>query len=157
MTTYSPTIVTSCCYKDYFVPLFCFTGLFIKTVSYEIILNATALWHVRNFPGGSNGLPAVQETWVQSLGWEGTLEKDMAPHSSPLAWKIPWTEEPCGLHSMGLQRVGHNWATSLYNTLLSGRGSSTSFPSFPFSSLHWCYCFYFWNIYLSITFSSDLM
>ena len=55
MTTYSPTIVTPCYYKDYFVPLFCFTGLFIKTVSYEIILNATALWHVRNFPGGSEG------------------------------------------------------------------------------------------------------
>ena len=53
-------------------------------------------------------LPAVQEPWVQSLGWEGTLEKEMAPHSSTLAWKIPWTEEPGGLHSMGLQRVGHN-------------------------------------------------
>ena len=50
-------------------------------------------------------LPAVQEPWVQSLGWEGTLEKEMAPHSSTLAWKIPWTEEPGGLHSMGLQRV----------------------------------------------------
>ena len=53
-------------------------------------------------------LPTMQETWVQSLGWEDLLEKEMATHSSILAWKIPWTEEPGGLQSMGLQRVGHN-------------------------------------------------
>ena len=53
-------------------------------------------------------LPAMQETWVQSLGWEGPLEKEMAPHSSVLTWKIPWTEEPSGLQAMGLQRVGHD-------------------------------------------------
>ena len=53
-------------------------------------------------------LPALQETWVQSLGREDPLEKKMATHSSILAWKIPWTEEPGGLQSMGLQRVGHN-------------------------------------------------
>ena len=53
-------------------------------------------------------LPAVRETRVQSLGWEDPLEKEMAPHSSTLAWKIPWTEEPGGLQSMGSQRVGHN-------------------------------------------------
>ena len=46
-------------------------------------------------------LPAVWETWVRSLGWEGTLEKEMATHSSTLAWKIPWTEEPGRLQSMG--------------------------------------------------------
>ena len=51
-------------------------------------------------------LPAMQETQVQSLGWEDPLEKEMTTHSSILAWKIPWTEEPCGLQSMGLQRVG---------------------------------------------------
>ena len=51
----------------------------------------------------------MQETRVRSPGWEDSLEKGMAPHSSTLAWRIPWTEEPCGLHSMGLQRVGHNW------------------------------------------------
>ena len=56
-------------------------------------------------------LPAMRETWVRSLGWEDTLEKEMATHSSPLAWKIPWTEEPGRLQSMGLQRVGHDWAT----------------------------------------------
>ena len=48
-------------------------------------------------------LPAVQETWVQSLGWEDPLEKEMATHSSILAWKISWTEEPGGLQSMGSQ------------------------------------------------------
>ena len=51
-------------------------------------------------------LPAMQETWVQSLGWEDPLEKEMAIHSSILAWRIPWTEEPGRLQSTGLQRVG---------------------------------------------------
>ena len=53
-------------------------------------------------------LPAMQEIWVRSLGREDLLEKGMATHSSILAWKIPWTEEPGGLQSMGSQRVGHN-------------------------------------------------
>ena len=52
-------------------------------------------------------LPVMQETWVRSLGQEDPLEKEMATHSSILAWKIPWTEEPGWLLSMGLQRVGH--------------------------------------------------
>ena len=52
-------------------------------------------------------LPAVRETWVRSLGQEDPLEKGMATHSSVLAWRIPWTEEPGGLQSMGSQRVGH--------------------------------------------------
>ena len=50
--------------------------------------------------------PAMQETWVQSLGREDLLEKEMATHSSILAWRIPWMEEPGGLQSMGSQRVG---------------------------------------------------
>ena len=53
-------------------------------------------------------LPAVWETWVQSLGQEDPLQKEMAAHSSILAWKIPWKEEPSRLQSMGSQRVGHN-------------------------------------------------
>ena len=53
-------------------------------------------------------LPAVQETQVRSLGWEDPLEKEMATHSSILAWKISWTEEPGGLQSMGSQRVGYD-------------------------------------------------
>ena len=52
-------------------------------------------------------LPAMWETWVQTLGWEDPLEKGKAIHSSILAWRIPWTEEPGGLQSMGSQRVGH--------------------------------------------------
>ena len=50
----------------------------------------------------------TQETWVQSLGREALLEEEMATHSSILAWRIPWTEEPGGLQSIGLQRGGHN-------------------------------------------------
>ena len=53
----------------------------------------------------------MRKTWVQSLGQEDPLEKEMANHSSTLAWKIPWMEEPGGLQSMGLQRVGHDSAT----------------------------------------------
>ena len=53
-------------------------------------------------------LPAMQKTRVQFLGQEDPLEKEMATHSNILAWKIPWTEEPGGLHSMESQRVGHD-------------------------------------------------
>ena len=68
-------------------------------------------------------LPAMQETWVLTLGQEDPLEKKMATHSSTLAWKIPWTEEPGRLQSMWSQRVGHDWATLL--TFIWGAG----FPS----------------------------
>ena len=63
-----------------------------------------------NNPGGSDGkhLPAMQGTWIQFLGQEDPLEKEMATHSSILAWKSPWTEDPGRLQSMGLQRVGHD-------------------------------------------------
>ena len=61
-------------------------------------------------------LPAVLETWVQSLDWEDSLEKRMAIHSSILAWRIPWTEEPGRLWSLGSQRIEYDWAT---NVLLS--------------------------------------
>ena len=61
-------------------------------------------------------LPTMQETRVRSLGQEDSLEKEMATHSSTLAWKITWTEKPGRLQSMGLQRVGHDWATSLHFT-----------------------------------------
>ena len=53
-------------------------------------------------------LPAMQETWVRSLGWQDPLEEKMATHSRILAWKIPWTEELGRLQSMGSQRIGHN-------------------------------------------------
>ena len=65
---------------------------------------------VPSFPGGSvvKNPSAGQETQVQSLGWEDLLEKEMATHSSTLAWRILWREEPGGLESLGSQRVGHD-------------------------------------------------
>ena len=57
-------------------------------------------------------LLAMRKTWVQSLDWKDPLEKEMATHSSTLAWKIPWMEEPGRLQSMGLQRIRHDWETS---------------------------------------------
>ena len=59
-------------------------------------------------------LPAMRETRARSLGWEDPLEKEIAPHSSTHAWKIPWTKEPGRLQFMGLWRVRHNWVASLY-------------------------------------------
>ena len=63
-------------------------------------------------------LPAVQEIWVQSLGREDLLEKEMATHSSILAWRIPQTEEPDRLQSMGSQRVGHDRVTNIFTLKL---------------------------------------
>ena len=62
------------------------------------------------FPSDSAGKESasLQETWVRSLGGKDPLEKRMAIHSSILGWRVPWTEEPSRLQSMGLQRVGHN-------------------------------------------------
>ena len=62
-----------------------------------------------------NNPPIMQETWVQSLGWADPLEKGMATHFSILAWRISWTEELGRLQSMGLQRVGHDWATNTFH------------------------------------------
>ena len=62
-----------------------------------------------DLPGGPvvENLPAMQGAWLQSLSWEDPLEKGMATHSNILAWRVPWTEEPGGLQSIGLQRVRH--------------------------------------------------
>ena len=73
-------------------------------------------------------LPAMWETWVRSLGQEDPVEKDMATHSSTFAWKISWTKEPDRLQSMGSQRVGPNWATSL-SLFLLGRKIMTNLDS----------------------------
>ena len=70
----------------------------------------------RNLAQRLKRLPPMRETRVGSLGWEDSLEKEMATHSSILAWRIPWTEEPGRLQSTGSQRVGHDWATSLHFT-----------------------------------------
>ena len=75
-------------------------------------------------------LPAVWETQVRSLGWEDPLEKGMAAHSSMLAWKIPWTDEPGRLQSTGSQRIGHDWATnSFVFSFLLGRKAMTNLDS----------------------------
>ena len=74
--------------------------------------------------------PAKQDTWVRSLGQENPLEKGMATHSSILAWKTPWTEEPGRLHSRGLQRVRQNWATKhIYPSFGQARNLDVNFKS----------------------------
>ena len=79
-------------------------------------------------------LSRMQETQVRFLGGEDPLEKEMAIHSSTLAWKIPWTEEPGGLQSMGSQRVGHDWVTSLSPSLhIPPYGAHPVSRSFKFS------------------------
>ena len=71
------------------------------------------------FPGGSviRNLHAMQETQVRSLGWEDPLAKGMATHTSILDWRIPWTEEPGGLQSMGSQKVRHDWVINTFTSL----------------------------------------
>ena len=90
-------------------------------------LNWTELSTLKwGFPGGSGSKEPVCNDWdwVWSLGQEDPLEKEMATHSSVLAWRIPWTEEPGRLQSMGSQNVRHNWATktslllSLYSSMI---------------------------------------
>ena len=76
-------------------------------------------------------LPPTRETQVRSLGWEDPLEKEMAIHSSILAWRIPWTEKPSRLQSTGSQRVGHDWAASPYLLFFSQlfvRPQTTTLP-----------------------------
>ena len=91
-------------------------NVFLLTSAPHCGRTAFLLTEPEGFSAGSDGKEAaVQETWVQSLGREGPLEEDMATHSSVLAWRMPWTEEPGGLQSMGLQRVGHVW---VINTLI---------------------------------------
>ena len=97
-------------------------------------------------------LPALQETWIQSLGWEDPLEKEMATPSSILAWKISWTEEPGGLQSMGVQRVRNDWVTNTYTFTYSPlinvylEASITVFDAITNVNVHFyfgiVYCFY---------------
>ena len=62
-------------------------------------------------------MPSIQEMWVQSLGWEGQMEKGMATHSSILVWEIPWTEEPEGLHSMEMETTELTRNTIMYSSV----------------------------------------
>ena len=79
-------------------PLKIFTNIYKMTISYAYYLFRASL-----IDQLVNHLPAMQETWVRFLGQEDPLEKEMATHSSILAWRIPWIEKPCRLQSMGLQ------------------------------------------------------
>ena len=82
------------------------------------------------FPGGWNvkKLSAIWETGVQSPGWEDLLKKEIATHSSTLAWRIPWTEEPGGLESMGMQRVRHDWGDLVQHSNVNNNWSSLRVP-----------------------------
>ena len=84
-----------------------FWGQVVDTVFLSLFLRASLVAQMVKH------LPALRETWVWSPGGEDPLEKEMATHSSIFAWKIPWMEEPDRLQSVGSQRVGHDWATSL--------------------------------------------
>ena len=83
---------------------------------------------------------SIRETWVQSLGQKDALKKEMAAHSNILAWKIPWTEGPGGLQSIGLQRVAHDWATNTFHFRI---GMKTDI----FYSCGYCWVFQiYWHI-----------
>ena len=90
-------------------------------------------WPPIGFPCGSKvkNPPAKQEMWVRSLGQEVLLEKEMATHSSILAWRIPWTEEPGRLQSMRLQRIGHDLVTKQQQHTSFHRGSRAAFWMLP--------------------------
>ena len=81
--------------------------------------------HTCTYSSYKHALPMqeTQEMWVLSLGWEDPLKKDMGTHSSIFAWRIPWTEAPGGIQSMGLQRAGHGLALSFF--LYRNRQGST--------------------------------
>ena len=83
-------------------------------------------------------LPTMWETWVRSLGRKYPLEKEMAPHSSTLAWKIPWMEESARLQSMGSQRVRHEWATKLSSLSLYPQHEGEVFSTTRSETLRIC-------------------
>ena len=105
---------------------YCHQSLYSPAVSYFLMTfyfvwgysPLTMLWQfqVDSLPVAQivKNLPAMRETQVRSLGQEDPLEKEMATHSSILAWRIPWTEQPGGLQSMRSQRVRHNWETNTF-------------------------------------------
>ena len=105
-------------------------------------INENGLMFMMSFPDGSDGKnpSAVQEIRFPSLGWEDPLEKEMATHSSILAWRIPWTEEPGRLQSMRLQRVGygHGWIfhTTLRRTVYHAKFSEKTLGNHRDEMIH---------------------
>ena len=85
-------------------------------------------------------LPAMPETWVLSLGQSDPLENGMAPQSSVLAWRVLWTEEPCGLQSMGSQRVWHVWATNTVTWIRWGFHTSRKWGKRSYLKPPYCRC-----------------
>ena len=98
----------------------CFTADLLWVLLANLFISSLLRWRASLVAQMVESLPAKSETRVWSLGQEDPLEKEVATHSSILAWKIPWTEEPGGLRPMGLQRVGHDWATNTHALNLSG-------------------------------------
>ena len=96
-------------------------------------------------------LPAVQETGVWSLGWEDSLQKVMATHSSALAWRIPWMVEPSRVQSMGSQRVRHDWVTNTLICRYSHKGSIWNLGHLIFFNI--CYLFWLhqvWDLFVCL-------
>ena len=93
-----------------YLPIHLSIYLFVHLFMYLCILPFPMAQQVKNLLSRWK----TQETWVWSLGQEDSLEKQMATHSSTLAWRIPWTEKPDGLWSMGSQRVRHDWVTNTF-------------------------------------------
>ena len=124
------------------LPLYCFSSISLHwslRKAFLFLLLFFSSWASLVAQRLKHLLP-MRETRVRSLGREGPLEKEMVTHSSILAWRIPWTEEPGGLQSTGSQRVGHDWATSLHFSLLAILWNSAfkwvylSFSPLPFTS-----------------------
>ena len=114
----------------YYLAIYIFFFRFFSIIGYYKALNIIGLPLVAQ---RVKRLPTMWDTWVQSLGWEDPLEKEMATHSSALAWKISWMEKPGRLQSMGSQRLGHDWVTSLSLLSCSMAGRSL-FVCFMYSS-----------------------
>ena len=92
--------------ENEFAPLWAFEKHLCSAL--RIFVANSLVFGLSQWLSGKKNLPAMQETQVQSMGWEDPLEEGMATHPSVLAWRIPWTEEPCRLQFMGLQRIRHD-------------------------------------------------
>ena len=98
-------------YSSYIGPFLSATKITQDLNPTQLILSVTPPYETSLTAQLVKNPPAMQETWVQFLGWEDPLEKEMRTHSSIPAWEIPWTEEPSGLQFTEWQRVGHDLAT----------------------------------------------
>ena len=94
---------------------------------------------MQGFPGGSDSKESACNAGDPGLipGWEDPLEKEMATHSSILAWRTLWTEEPGGLQSMGSQRVGHDWTTNTHDADVSQRERETKINQMGKNVYYW--------------------